>query len=770
MMGPNLLIRRTRFIFFSCVAVGIALAIYYLLRQYRSADTLTPDSTVTRAMNEMEERIDYFPVKNTPQPRQKVQFDDFVGTERCIECHEAQYARWSKSAHGLAGSLDVVKSLPPNFQNLELRFSDAVVRTAVTEDSASFNVMIEGFELLTYTIDYTIGKNHIYGGGAQAFFSKGPDGRLMFLPFEYNEDKGWFCQSSSGWRIIDGSFSIDDALEWPVHRPLGALMDTFTCQQCHGSQIELNSNERSGHFETNIKSGTINCESCHGPGKQHVDIVSSPGYENSEDIGIGSLATIGKDESLQVCFRCHAVKKKISRGQFLPGDDFELFFALRYPFMDIAYFHPDGRTKSYTYTKPHLSSDCYLNGSMTCVDCHDPHRLDYRDIWARPLEGRFDDGQCLDCHASKFQDLERHTFHPLDSEGSRCVACHMPFIDASVQKVRNDPNLIDLHRSDHTISIPRPGIDETFRITNACSKSKCHDDLTFDEIKQAYLQWYGTIKPHKAVVQELMNYQGRWQLDFGQLDQYQDHPTALLEMLRIISLDHVDVDVGNINPVLEDQLKLLTKSDNIDIKSFSTALLYYSLGNKVKEFLATVLSDSGHDEAKIRARWAVILKDIASIQLHFGKQDKAVKTLKKVEEITDQNDNISRAYLYLDLGSIFKVKNDHQKAEVYFWKAHESGENDHRIQSRALDALGQIYEETRRKHKAVVCFQRAIEKNPFYYNGYKNLAEIYLELGKEEAAARTLKNARNAMPNDARILYLGKEIFRQSKLLDLKSQ
>ena len=53
--------------------------------------------------------------------------------------------------------------------------------------------------------------------------------------------------------------------------------------------------------------------------------------------------------------------------------------------------HPDGRVRTFGYQLNHLASDCYLNGSMTCVSCHDPHTQTYRDEQFRPLEGRFED-------------------------------------------------------------------------------------------------------------------------------------------------------------------------------------------------------------------------------------------------------------------------------------------------------------------------------------------------------------------------------------------
>jgi formate-dependent nitrite reductase cytochrome c552 subunit len=119
-------------------------------------------------------------------------------------------------------------------------------------------------------------------------------------------------------------------------------------------------------------------------------------------------------------------------------------------------FQPDGRVRTFAYQQGHLYSDCYLKGRMTCTTCHDPHAQSYRDVNGAALAGRFADGQCTGCHASKSEPVEAHTKHAAASAGSRCVNCHMPYIQ--------HPELggaVRYARSDHSIPIPRPAFDST---------------------------------------------------------------------------------------------------------------------------------------------------------------------------------------------------------------------------------------------------------------------------------------------------------------------
>ena len=146
------------------------------------------------------------------------------------------------------------------------------------------------------------------------------------------------------------------------------------------------------------------------------------------------------------------------RQGFLPGKPLADYYSVGLTMLGGGPFYPDGRVRTFAYQGNHRYSDCYLNGSMTCVDCHDPHTQTYRDIWGRELSDRFADEQCTDCHASKAERPEEHTFHEPGTDGSRCVDCHMPYLQHPELQYH-----LRFARSDHTIPIPRPGFDENSR-------------------------------------------------------------------------------------------------------------------------------------------------------------------------------------------------------------------------------------------------------------------------------------------------------------------
>ena len=62
-----------------------------------------------------------------------------------------------------------------------------------------------------------------------------------------------------------------DLYNWPPHRVLGEVDDISNCQQCHGSQIIAE--KLDSGYDTKFVSLSVNCESCHGPAKNHETII-----------------------------------------------------------------------------------------------------------------------------------------------------------------------------------------------------------------------------------------------------------------------------------------------------------------------------------------------------------------------------------------------------------------------------------------------------------------------------------------------------------------
>lgn len=431
-----------------------------------------------------------------PAAAASVAFEEFTGAETCAECHGAQYDAWLSSTHGRAGGeLGRVTPLRA-FDGEPIRFRNATVTPRAVDGEFAFVVAQEGREDRMLRVDGVIGGGHMVGGGTQGFVTRYEDGTLRFLPFELVRREGvWFCNTGTrldrGWVPITEDMALADCGDWPPVRVLGDVARFASCQGCHGSQITVEPQPGRPHG-TRLVGLTINCESCHGPGRAHVELARSGRIVEAADIGMRSLATLSEDASLEVCFRCHALKDALSPGD-LPGEPLAEHYSLALPLLGESPVFADGRIRTFGYQQGHLYSACYRNGSMTCVDCHEPHGQGYRDVQGRQLTGRFDDGQCTACHASKAVAPERHTHHAAESEGSRCVACHMPYLQ--------EPEVgtaLRYARSDHTIPIPRPAFDSRLGVEVACQL--CHEDHNVETLQADVERWWGELKPQLPVV------------------------------------------------------------------------------------------------------------------------------------------------------------------------------------------------------------------------------------------------------------------------------
>ena len=594
-----------------------------------------------------------FPSEHFEDSAAQPSIKDFIGSEACEACHKEIYDLWKSSTHAKAGGLPSKEIIIGKFDEKPLIFKDAVVIPSITEnDEFIFTVQPEVGNRVILTVGAVVGGGHLEGGGTQSYFTKFPDGTLRMLPFDFiKQENIWFVQlrESNNWEPISGSISLNDLSHWPPYRILGSNTDYSNCQNCHGSQLQVEYKKDEKIYETTFQGLDINCESCHGPGRKHIDIVNSGDVYKSEDIGFEALSIQNKDESLQLCFQCHAVKDEVINGH-LPGADLERYYSMKMAILGSSPYLVDGRVRAFAYQQNHLFSSCYLSGSMTCVDCHEPHSQDYRDIYGNALNGKFDNGQCLDCHPSKAASPESHSNHLPDSPGNLCTSCHMPFLQH-----QGLGSQLKFARSDHTIPIPRPGFDASIGIENACSK--CHTDKTVDWLQKKTTEWYGEIKPHHISVKALMDAQNAYDIRKAAsllLPDSLTHTMADATGLLTFIKERLEPDMPDIHNDIIKRLKKMAESDDLDIKALSLMAIHLSAGNqpRIRKYLSDKIELLGDNTAAVQNRWSIGADFMGSTYSAHGEYGNAIAAYKKAIEVKPTDSialsNLAAAYMKTD--------------------------------------------------------------------------------------------------------------------------
>ncbi|NWG14556.1 MAG: tetratricopeptide repeat protein [Acidobacteria bacterium] len=369
----------------------------------------------------------------------------FAGSGSCRECHERFYELWATSHHGTAmqpfsPSLGrILREAPPG----EIEVGPFRYRPHISDSGASIVAHGPDGER-EYPIAHALGGKNVY-----YLLTPLERGRLQVLPLAFDvRKKAWFDAAGS---MIRHFTDIEDRpLDWKDP----ALTFNTSCQSCHVSQLSTNYDLASDTYRTTWAEPGINCETCHGPGGEHVRIFkAAPPGQKPRDLGLTSSKRMTVAQQNSTCAPCHA-KMMVVTPTFSPGDRFFDHFDLAA--LENADFYPDGRDlgENYTYTT-WLMSPCVQSGTLDCVHCH-------------TSSGRFrwqesPNGACMQCHADKIRNLPEHTRHKPEGPGSLCISCHMPMTEFA-----------RMRRSDHSMLPPTPAATLAFKSPNACNL--CHAD------------------------------------------------------------------------------------------------------------------------------------------------------------------------------------------------------------------------------------------------------------------------------------------------------
>lgn len=367
----------------------------------------------------------------------------YTGSRSCRECHEKFYKLWTPSRHGKA-----MQNYSEAFaaDHLTRQSQPIVIKNAAylaqTGPGQGWVQQRAGGKETRLPIKYALGGKNIF-----YFLTPMGRGRLQTLPLAYDiRKKAWFDTAKSGIRHAG-----DQSADW---RDSAYTFNT-SCHGCHVSQYALNYDPKTDTYATTWREPGINCETCHGPGEEHIKVCRQALKGTvPKDLKITRGGrSFSHTQNNSTCSSCHAKAIPLTQS-FKPGDKFWDHFDLAT--LEHPDYYPDGRDlgENYTYTS-WLMSPCVKAGNLDCLHCHTSS--------GRFRQKKNPSAACLPCHAARVQEMTAHSRHKPGPKAPDCVSCHMPMT-----------SFARMDRSDHSMLPPVPAAAMRFGSPNACNL--CHRD------------------------------------------------------------------------------------------------------------------------------------------------------------------------------------------------------------------------------------------------------------------------------------------------------
>ena len=368
-------------------------------------------------------------------PKKASSPSDYVGDAVCASCHADIYAAYQKTwkAHSL---LPVTPNLPriENFSAPPVYdpYKDFFYWARWEGDSLYiYEARIKGRDTLYLRrerVDFTIGSGH----QTRSYL-------LWRNGYLYEAPLTWYVAKKQ-WDLSPGYSGGHNSRFSREIQP--------TCLACHASGFQAvpytyNRYERVG--------GPLGCESCHGPGRAHVENPSTPSYHWSR---------WPTERQMDVCSRCHLEGITVEkRPHFVPGDTLAQWAAIFLPERaDLGAFGIASHVERLKLSK------CFQVGKASCLTCHHPHPT-------TPMPSY--DQRCQSCHTTGCQ----NPAHPK----SGCVSCHMPR-DTTI-------DIPHVRFTDHYIRVFRPNSRKPL---TGLPRLLCATEENPDSalVGYAYLKWH----------------------------------------------------------------------------------------------------------------------------------------------------------------------------------------------------------------------------------------------------------------------------------------
>jgi tetratricopeptide (TPR) repeat protein len=378
-----------------------------------------------------------------------------VGDQQCKSCHNNEFKDWQLSDHFKAMQKPDDSTVLGNFNNATLT-ADGISSKFFKKDGKFYiNTQGDDGSNHDYEVKYTFGYFPL-----QQYLIEFPGGKMQATRQSWDSrEKKWFHQYP-GQKI-----HYRDWLHWTGNAQNWNTM----CAECHSTNLQKGYDVQMDTYNTTYDVLTVSCESCHGPGKNHIDYTNSESYKKGEKV-VHSYIKLGKNSGqmaqINTCMPCHAVQNGLDANKLNSSELMDDYVPM-VP-TTVRYF-ADGQIKEEDYNYASFLQSKMFTRGIACGNCHNVHS------GKLVLAGN---KTCMQCHTPGY-DAPTHTNHAINSAGSECKNCHAPGKLYMVNDLRHD----------HSFRVPRPDLSVKYGTPNACNN--CHTTKSAQWATDAVIKWFG---------------------------------------------------------------------------------------------------------------------------------------------------------------------------------------------------------------------------------------------------------------------------------------
>jgi nitrate reductase cytochrome c-type subunit len=321
----------------------------------------------------------------------------YAGSASCKSCHEGLYKSHQLTPHHLTSQFADSVSIKGSFdEEKNTFFYNPELFVAMSMEHGQFiqTLYASNKKIKSKSIDLVFGS----GVRGQTYLTW-QDSSLFQLPIGY-------LTSVNSWANSPG-FS---------NRPIFNRPITARCLECHSTYFKKTLSEKPPeHFSKKHFFLGVDCEKCHGPGKQHVDFHQSNSHAK-EGKFITSFKNFSRTQQLDFCRSCHGGKlvAKKPAFSFQAGENLNDYFgadSIQAPVRQL-----DSHGNQFGMLS---QSKCFLQSEMTCLTCHNVHENEKGKVT------QFSN-RCMSCHAEGTKSFCTNKKLSVSMLKQNCIQCHMP--------------------------------------------------------------------------------------------------------------------------------------------------------------------------------------------------------------------------------------------------------------------------------------------------------------------------------------------------------